>query len=54
MPLSMEVGLGTGHNLLDGAQLRPKGRHSPPIFGPYLLWPNGCIYQDATLYGGRP
>ena len=29
--------------------------HSPPIFGPYPLRPNGCIDQDATWYnGGRP
>jgi len=28
--------------------------HSHPIFGPCLLWPNGCMYQDATWYGGRP
>ena len=27
---------------------------SPPIFGPRLLWPNGCMDQDATGYGGRP
>ena len=25
-----------------------------PIFGPYLLRPNGCVDQDATWYGGRP
>ena len=25
----------------------------PPIFGPRLLWPNGCMDQDATWYGGR-
>jgi len=31
----------------------PKG-HSPPIFGPCLLQPNGCMDQDATWYGGRP
>ena len=31
----------------------PKG-HSPLIFGPYLLWPNSCMDQDATWYGGRP
>jgi len=30
----------------------PKG-YSPPIFGPYLLWPNACMDQDATWYGGR-
>jgi len=26
----------------------------PPIFGPYLLWPNVCMDQDTTWYGGRP
>jgi len=31
----------------------PKG-HRPQIFGPYLLWPNGCMDQGATWYGGRP
>ena len=25
-----------------------------PIFGPYLLQPNGWMDQDATWYGGRP
>ena len=25
----------------------------PPIFGPFLLWPNGWMHQDATWYGGR-
>ena len=42
MPLGMEVGLGPGHVVLNGdpAPPPPKG-HSPPIFGPYLLWPNG-------------
>jgi len=29
----------------------PKKRHSPPIFGPCLLWPNGYMYQDTTWYG---
>jgi len=23
------------------------------IFGPYLLWSNGWMHQDATWYGGR-
>ena len=32
----------------------PKGGAEPPIFGPYLLRPNGCRDQDATWYGGRP
>jgi len=32
-----------------------KGAHPPhPIFGPFLLWPNGWMQQDATWYGGRP
>ena len=31
----------------------PKGGAEPPIFGPRLLWPNGCMDQDATWYGGR-
>jgi len=31
----------------------PKGPQ-PPIFGPYLLRPNGCMDQDDTWYGGRP
>jgi len=26
----------------------------PPIFGPFLLWPNGWMHQDATWFGGRP
>ena len=25
----------------------------PPLFGPYLLWPNGSMDQDATWYEGR-
>jgi len=37
-----QIGLGPGHIVLDGnpAPL-PKGAQLPPIFGPYLLWPNG-------------
>jgi len=27
---------------------------SPPIFGPFLLSPNGWMHQDATWYRGRP
>ena len=38
--LGMEVGLGAGHIV--------------PIFVPFLLWTNGWMDQDATLYGGRP
>jgi len=32
----------------------PKGAEPHSIFGPRLLWPNGCMDQDATWYGGRP
>jgi len=51
----MQVDLGPGHILLDGdpAPPPPKG-HSPPIFGPHPLLPNGCIDQDSTWYRGRP
>jgi len=32
-----------------------KGSRAPSqIFGPFLLWPNGCMRQDATWYGARP
>jgi len=57
MPLGMEVGLGPGYIVLDGdpAPLPKKGAEPLPlIFGPCLLWPNGCMDQDATWYVGRP
>jgi len=55
MALGTEVGLGPGHIGLDGdpAPLPKKGTETP-IFGPFLLWPNGWMHQDATWYGGRP
>jgi len=55
MALGMEVGLGPGHIVLDGdpASSLKKGTE-PPIFSPFLLWPNGCMYQDTTWYGGKP
>jgi len=39
-----------------GTQPPPqKGAEPPyPIFGPFLLRPNGWMHQDATWYGGRP
>ena len=54
IPLGMEVGLGPGHIVLDGdpAPL-PKKKAEPPIFGPFLLWPNGCMYHGTTGYRGR-
>jgi len=58
MPLGTKVGLNPGDSLLDGdpAPLPTKGVEPPPqsIFGPFLLWPNGWMHQDATWYGGRP
>jgi len=51
MKLGVQVGLGPGHIVLDEnpAPPSPKG-HSPPIFGPYQLRPNGCMDQDVTWY----
>jgi len=56
MPLGTEVGLGSGDFVLDGdpAPIPTKGGRAPPIFGSFLLWPNGWMHQDATWYGGSP
>ena len=59
MPLGMEVGLGPRHIVLDRDPAPPpkKWAHGTaplPIFGPCLLWPNGFMDEDATLYDGRP
>ena len=48
LKLGMQVGLGSGHIVLD------RDPAPSPIFGPFLLRPNGWIHQDATWYGGRP
>jgi len=56
MPLRTEVGLGQGDTVRWGPSSPPpeRGAQQPPqIFGPYLLWPNGWIDQDATWYRGR-
>jgi len=49
MKLGVQVGLGLGYIVLDGGprSISPTGAQ-PPNFGPYLLWPNGLIDQDAT------
>jgi len=54
LALGIEVGLGPGHIVLDGdsAPLQKNGTE-PPILGPFLLWPNGWMHQNATWYGGR-
>jgi len=56
MKLGMQVGLGPGHIVLGGVPAPPPRRGTaPPIFGPFMLWPNGWLVdQDATWYGGRP
>ena len=49
--LGMEVGLGPRHIVLDGdpAALPKKGAERPPIFDPFLLWPNGWMHQAMPL-----
>jgi len=56
MKVAMQVGLVPGHIVLDGdpAPSPPKEHSLHPIFGPFLLRPNGCMDQDATWYGARP
>ena len=56
MALGMDVGLGPGDIVLDGDAAPPPQKRSRglPIFGPFLLWPNGWMHQDTTWHGGRP
>jgi len=57
MSLGMEVGLGPSNIVLDGDPAPPTQRGTavlPNFFGSCLLWPNGCMDQDATWYRGRP
>jgi len=55
MPHGIEVGLSPGHTVLhEDAVPLPQRGHSPPIFGPCLLWSNGWTDQDTTRYRGRP
>ena len=49
MPLGSEIGLGPGDIVLIGTQLPPppnRATAAPPLFGPCLLWPNGCPSQQ--------
>ena len=54
MPLGMEIGLSLSDFVLDGDPALPSSKMgveppSPsPIFGPFLLWPNGC-YTAACI-----
>ena len=56
MSLDMELGLCPGDFVLDGDPVTfpQKGGAPSPIFGPFLLWLNGWMHQDATWYRGRP
>ena len=59
MQLGTEVCLSQGHFVLVGdPALHPHSKkqrkgHSPNIFAPCLLWPNGWMHQDTTWYGDR-
>ena len=53
----MEVGLGPGRLCVRWGPRSPsrKGGGAPQkIFGPCLLWPNGCMDEAGTWHGGRP
>jgi len=55
MKLGVQAGLSPGHTVLDWDPApSPQRGTAPTIFGPYLMWPNGWMDQDATWYGGRP
>ena len=54
MVLGMEVGLCLCHIVLDWDPSPLPLRGTAPIFGLYLLWPNGWMDQDVTWYGDRP
>jgi len=51
MPFGTEVDLGPGDIVLDGDP--QKGGTGPPILA-HVLWPNGCMDQEAIWYEGRP
>jgi len=58
VPLGAEVGLGPGNIVVDGDPVvsPQKGVTAPPtpIFGPFLLCPNGWMHQGVTWYVCRP
>jgi len=55
MPLGTQVGLSPGDSARwDPAPSAQRGCSPLPIFGPFILWPNGWMHQDATWYGVRP
>jgi len=56
MPLGTKVCVSPGDSVLDGdpGALPTKVWSPSLIFGPFLLWPNGWMHQDATWYGRKP
>jgi len=58
MKLGKHVGLGPGHIVLDEDPAHPSPKEHSPLpanFRPISVAAiSGCIYQDATWYGGRP
>jgi len=48
MSLSTEVGLSLRDCVSMGPSSPSQKGAEPPIFGPGLLWQNGCVDQDAT------
>ena len=50
MSFGMELRIGPGDFVLDGdpAPSPKRGQSPSAIFGPFLLWPNGWMHQDAT------
>jgi len=54
MKLGMQVALSPGHIGLHGdPSLSPQRDTASPIFGTYLLQPNGWMDQDGTWYRGE-
>jgi len=45
MLLGTKVGVGPGDIVLDGDPAPLQKGHSPPVFSPCLLWPNGRASQ---------
>ena len=54
MKLGTQVGLSPGHIALDGDTVPLHKGAQPPMFGPYLLRPNGCMDQHVNWYNARP
>jgi len=53
MPLGMEVNLCPGNIVLDRDPTPPATKGEDTALA-HVLWPDGCMDQDATRYGGRP